>query len=210
MIDNMIMIITSILNFLNSTFFIHILLLLIIAHQVLLFFTKDASHIKILKDFADPKDVKLSNLNNIPLINIIIPAWKEGTLFEDCLLSITKLDYPNLKVIISAGGNEETIQIANSFKKFNNFIILKQKPGGKMKALNDCLKHVSDGIIYSIDADVILNNEILLRMLYPLVNENQYVTAGSVRPFKFQENIDIVKYILILKLRRFMKNFLNN
>ena len=79
-----------------------------------------------------------------------------------------------------------------------------------MKALNDCLKHVSDGIIYSIDADVILNNEILLRMLYPLVNENQYVTAGSVRPFKFQENIDIVKYILILKLRRFMKIFLNN
>ncbi|NVM36985.1 MAG: glycosyltransferase family 2 protein [Candidatus Lokiarchaeota archaeon] len=197
MSDNLIIIIASILNFLNSTLFIHILLVLIITHQVLLFFTKDISHIKVLKDFADPKEIKLSDLNHIPLINVIIPAWKEGKLFEDCLLSITKLDYPNLKVIISAGGNEETIQIANSFKKFKNFIILKQKPGGKMKALNDCLNHISEGIIYSIDADVILNNEILLRMIYPLVNENQYVTAGSVRPLKIQENIDIVKYILI-------------
>ena len=34
-------------------------------------------------------------------------------------------------------------------------------------------------------------------MLYPLVNENQYVSAGSARPFKLQEKIDIVKYILI-------------
>ena len=180
MIDNLIIIIVSVLNFFNSTLFIHILLILIIIHQILLFFTKDISHIKVLKNFADPKEIKLSNLKYIPLMNIIIPAWKEGKLFEDCLLSITELNYPNLKVIISAGGNKETIQIANSFKKFKNFIILKQEPGGKMKALNDCLKRVSEGIIYSIDADVILNDEILLRMLYPLVNENQYVTAGSV------------------------------
>jgi cellulose synthase/poly-beta-1,6-N-acetylglucosamine synthase-like glycosyltransferase len=207
MIDNLIIIIASILNFLNSTLFILILLILIIVHQVLLFFTKDISHIKVLKDFDDPEVVNISDLKDLPLVNIIIPAWKEGKLFEDCLLSITKLNYPHLKVIVSAGGNEETIQIVNSFKKFKNFIILKQKPGGKMKALNDCLKYVSEGIIYSIDADVILNNEILLRMLYPLVNENQYVTAGSIRPLKFQENIDIVKYMLINRNTNFRIKF---
>ena len=77
MINNLIIIIASILNFLNSTLFILILLILIIIHQILLFFTKDISHIKVLKDFADPKEIKLSNLNHIPLINVIIPAWKE-------------------------------------------------------------------------------------------------------------------------------------
>jgi len=207
MIDNLIIIIESILNFLNSTLFILTLLILIIVHQILLFFTRDISHIKVLKNFDDPEVVNISDLKDLPLVNIIIPAWKEGKLFEDCLLSITKLNYPHLKVIVSAGGNEETIQIVNSFKKFKNFIILKQKPGGKMKALNDCLNYVSKGIIYSIDADVILNNEILLRMLYPLVNENQYVTAGSVRPLKFQENIDIVKYMLINRNTNFRIKF---
>ena len=207
MIDNLIIIIESILNFLNSTLFILILLILIITYHFLLFFTRDANYIKAFKKNKDPEVLKIEELNEVPLVNIIIPAWKEGKFFEDCLQSITKLKYPNLKIIVNAGGSEETIQIADSFKSYNNFTIIRQKPGGKMKALNDCIDHVSNGIVYSIDADVILTDEILLRMLYPLVNENQYVTAGSVRPLKFQENIDIVKYMLINRNTNFRIKF---
>ena len=146
------------LIFFNSFNFFIFLILVVIFFNIFLYFLRDRKYIRVFKKFKDPEIVKLEDLKELPLVNIIIPAWKEGKLFNDCLLSITKLNYPYLKVIISAGGNEETIQIANSFKKFKNFVILKQKPGGKMKALNDCLKYVSEGIIYSIDADVILNN----------------------------------------------------
>ncbi len=195
------------LDFILSIDFITFLVIFVFLYNLLIYLIRDKIYIRSFKQYKDPKVVSISDLKDLPLVNIIIPAWKEGKLFEDCLLSITKLNYPYLKVIISAGGNEETIQIVNSFKKFKNFIILKQKPGGKMKALNDCLKYVSEGIIYSIDADVILNNEILIRMLYPLVNINQYVTAGSVRPLKFQENIDIVKYMLINRNTNFRIKF---
>ena len=207
MIDNLIIIIESILNFFNSTLFILILLILIITYHFLLFFTRDVNYIKALKRNKDPEVLKIEELNEVPLVNIIIPAWKESKFFEDCLQSITKLKYPNLKIIVSAGGSEETIKIADSFKSYNNFTIIRQKQGGKMKALNDCADHVSNGIVYSIDADVILTDEILLRMLYPITNENEYVTAGGVRPLKSQEHKSIVKYLLINRNNNFSIKF---
>ena len=207
MIDNLIIFIESILNFLNSTLFILIILILIIAYHFLLFFTRDANYIRALKKYKDPEVLKLEELNEVPLVNIIIPAWKEGKFFENCLQSITKLEYPNLRIIVNAGGSEETIKIADSFKSFNNFTIIRQKPGGKMKALNDCINHVSNGIVYSIDADVILTDEILLRMLYPITNENEYVTAGGVRPLKAQEHKSLVKYLIINRNLNFRIKF---
>ena len=207
MIDNLIIIIESILNFLNSSLFILILLILIITYHFLLFFTRDANYIKALKKNKDPEVLKIEELNEVPLVNIIIPAWKERKLLEDCLQSITKLKYPNLKIIVNAGGSEETIKIADSFKSYNNFTIIRQKPGGKMKALNDCIDHVSNGIVYSIDADVILTDELLLRMLYPITNENEYVTSGGVRPLKSQEHKSLVKYLLINRNLNFRIKF---
>lgn len=207
MTDILIIIIESILSFLNSTLFILILLVLIITYHFLLFFTRDTSHIKALKKNKDPEVLKLEELNELPLVNITIPAWKEGKLFEDCLQSITKLKYPHLKIIVNAGGSEETIKIADSFKSCNNFTIIRQKPGGKMKALNDCIDHISNGIVYSIDADVILTDEIILRMLYPLTNEKEDVTAGGVRPLKSQEHKSLVKYLLINRNMNFRNKF---
>jgi len=195
------------LNFILSIDFITFLVIFILLYNLLIYLIRDKIYIRRFKQYKDPEVVNISDLKDLPLVNIIIPAWKEGKLFEDCLRSITKLEYPNLKIIVSAGGSEETIKIADSFKNYNNFTIIRQKPGGKMKALNDCIDHISKGIVYSIDADVILTDEILLRMLYPLITENQYVTAGSVRPLKFQENIDIVKYILINRNTHFRIKF---
>ena len=114
MIANLIIIMESILNLLNSTIFILILLLLIISYHFILFFTRDTNYIQALKKNQDPEVLKLNDLNEVPLVNITIPAWKEGKLFEECLQSITKLEYPNLKIIVNAGGSEETIQ--NIFK----------------------------------------------------------------------------------------------
>lgn len=194
-------------NIVFSANFMIILFFLITSYHFLLHFFRDKKYIKELKKYRDPKEIKIKDLNAIPLVNIIIPAWKEGKLFENCLSSVINLEYPNLKVIINAGGNEETIKIADSFRSFKNFTILRQKPEGKMKALNECLKHISEGIVFSIDADVFLTNEILLRILYPLINKNEFVSIGGVRPLKFQENNDIVKFLLINRNLNFKTKF---
>jgi len=143
----------------------------------------------------------------LPLVNITIPAWKEGKLFKECLVSISNLNYPNIKVIVNAGGNDETIKIANSFKKYKNFLILEQKQGGKIKAINECMKYINEGIVYSIDADIFLTDEILLRLIYPIINKNEFVSCGGVRPLQFQQNKSIVKYILLNRIYYFRNKF---
>ncbi|MFX1311244.1 MAG: glycosyltransferase [Promethearchaeota archaeon] len=187
----------NLISIILSDYFIIFLLSMIVLYHFLSYFIRDKKYIIALNKCKDPEEIRLNHLKALPLVNILIPAWKEGKLFENCLLSITKLNYPNLKVIVNAGGNDETLRIANSFSKFEYFIILEQKPEGKMKALNDCLEQVNEGIIYSTDADVYFTDEIFLRMIYPLVNEVQNVTAGGVRPLKNQEKKDIVKYLTI-------------
>ncbi|MFW9973310.1 MAG: glycosyltransferase [Candidatus Odinarchaeota archaeon] len=185
-----------------------ILILLIIFINTLLYFIRDKKYVKPYQIYTDPEHLTLEALNEIPLVNIIVPAWKEGELFRQSLSSILKLNYPKIKVIVNAGGDEETIKIANSFKKYNNFLIIYQKQGGgKIKALNDCLKYISEGIIYMVDADVYFTDEVLIRLLYPLTNLNERVTSNGHRPLKHQENKNFVKYLFINRNLSFRKKF---
>jgi len=205
---NLIFFIDLIVDFLNSLIFILILLLCIIAYHILLFFTKNKKYIQNLKKFNDPKEIKLTDLNRIPLVNIIVPAWKEGDSFELTLLNITTLTYPKLKVIINAGGSDYTNQIANKFKKFDNFTILHQKQGGgKLKAINECLNNVTNGIVCILDSDILITDINLLYMIHPLINGEEDVVIAPLMPHTSIINSDLVKYLYINRYSKFKHKF---
>lgn len=191
------------LGYLESIMIISILVLGIILFNLICFLSRDLKTVKIINNFQDPENLSINSLENLPLVNIIIPAWKEGEIFKELLTSINNLEYPNLKVIVNAGGSEETLEIAKSFEKFDKFVILQQMGGadrpslGKVKAINEALDYISNGIVYFIDADSYIIIEILLRMIYPIINHDEDVVLGAVRPLKRQENIGLVKYLLI-------------
>jgi len=189
--------INFILNFFSSIHVFIIILILIFIYQILLIYVRDKKYVEAFNSHKDPEISSRDNLDEFPLVNIIVPAWNESERFRECLLSITKLKYPKIKAIINAGGSDETLNIANSFKNNKNFIILNQKGGGKIKALNECLPHVTEGILYLVDADVYFTDEIIIRMVYPIVNTIEDVVVGRIRPLKAQENKDLVKYLLI-------------
>ncbi len=199
--------IRNLLAFFNSLSFVILLALFVIFFHIIFYLFRDRKYIEALKKFKDPETVTLKDLQDFPLVNIIIPAWKEGRLFEDCLISITKLNYPKLKIIINAGGNEETIKIANLFINYKNFLILEQKPGGKIKAINDCLKYTTEGIICTIDADILINDEAFYRLIYPITNYEQNVVAGKEEPFEFLRNKNLVKYLKITRNLFFRQKF---
>lgn len=189
-----------------------IYIFLIFLYNIILFLIF-ITRLKKYKKYKDPEEIVISDFKSLPLVNIIIPAWKEGELFKNLLFSITKLSYPNIKVITNAGGNEETLQIAHSFKNVDNFVILHQKGGsdrpslGKIKAINECLDYVSHGIIYFIDADSNLNDDIFLRMIHPIINLNEDVVMGGVRPLKSQVKKPLVKYLQFDRFKIFSKDF---
>ncbi|MFX1570575.1 MAG: glycosyltransferase [Promethearchaeota archaeon] len=191
------------LEYISSIQVILLIVFFIILYQFLLFILVDNKIIKTFKKDKDPESISIDELKNIPLVNIILPAWKEGNDFKECLLSIKNLTYPKIRVIVNAGGNDETIKIANGFKIYDNFLILLQKGGkdrpslGKVKAINECLPYIEEGLVYFIDADAILTDEILLRLIHPLVNLNKDVAASGRRPLKSKENNDLTKYLVI-------------
>ncbi|MFX1556653.1 MAG: glycosyltransferase [Promethearchaeota archaeon] len=179
---------------------ITIISVVIIIH-LLIFLLKDRRYAKAYNIHRDPETIALKDLKYTPLVNFLVPAWKEGELFKRCLESIKNLTYPKVRAIVNAGGNKRTIEIANSFKKYDNFIILHQKGGserpslGKVKAINQCIDHIKDGLVYFIDADTYINDEILLRMIYPITNLNENVIAGGARPLETQQSNDFINYL---------------
>ena len=191
------------ISFVGTIQFFIIFFLLMIIYYFLLILVRDQKFINAVKRNQDPKTININDFKEIPLITIIIPAWNEGKLFKECLESITKLTYPKIKVIVNAGGNEETIKNAELFGKKENFLILRQKGGadrptlGKIKALNECLSHVSEGLIQFIDADAQITDELLLRMAYPIINQGEYVVIGGNRPLNYQENKKFINMYLI-------------
>lgn len=196
------------LNLIGIVNLIIIILIIIIGYHIVLFFLRDKKYINTLDNNDKLKDIKITDLKETPLVNFIVPAWKEGDIFKGCLLSINKLSYPKLRVIINAGGSQETIEIAESFKKYQNFNIIYQKAGeGKLKAINDALKLISEGLVYLIDADIYLDDNILLQMIYPIINKKENVVISAIKPHHSIQNRDIVKYLYISRIVWFKRNF---
>ena len=196
------------LDFVLSINFIIFIGIFIFLYNLLMGLFRDRIYVRNFKQIKDPDVVNISDLKDLPLVNIIIPAWKEGVVFEECLLELLKLSYQKIKVIVNAGGDEKTIEIANSFKKYNNFVILYQKSGqGKIKAINDCLKQISDGLVYLIDADTILNDNIFQSLIFFIINKNEDVVVSDTRPHNSIQNIDLVKYLYINRNWKFIKKY---
>lgn len=199
-------IIDIIINVLNSYLFIGFIFLIILGIHITQYFLRDRKLVKRLKRMVEPSSVSINDLDYTPMVNIIIPAWKEGGIFKGCLNSLTYLKYPKLKIIVNAGGNDITIKTAQIFKNYENFIILQQTAGeGKLKAINDCIEYVKEGIVHLIDADVYLDDESLIRMILPIVNQNEKIVVSALKPHESIKSKDIVKFIYINRNNRFRK-----
>ena len=198
----------TILILIGTIEFIFCLILFIILSHILLIFIRDRKFLLSFRKFNDRDSVKFEDFTQFPLINIIVPAWKEGEIFRGCINNILKLKYSNLKIIINAGGNEETTTIANSFKKYEIVnVILQEQGGGKVKAINEGISHVSDGLICLIDADVYLKDIDLLNMLYIIDVKNENVVASALKPHQSQIRKNIVRYSFINRNTKLRSHF---
>ncbi len=174
------------------------------AYHLFMHLIRDRNYLKNLKRFKDVNVDSISQLKEILPISIIVPAWKEDENFKLCLNSIDQLNYPQLKIIVNAGGSKETIDIANSFVEKERFKVIYQKGGeGKIKAINDGLKFVSDGIICLLDADIIINDKNLLEMIYPLINGKEEIVMAPLFPHISILNKGFAKYAYINRDKRF-------
>ena len=196
------------IGYIYPLYFLFLIFIIITIYHLLLHLLRDRNYLKNLKRFKDTNVDSISQLKEILPISIIVPAWKEGENFKQCLNSIDQLNYPKLKVIVNAGGFKETIEIANSFMEKKRFKVIYQKGGeGKIKAINDGLNFVSDGIICLLDADIIINDKNLLEMIYPLINGKEEIVMAPLFPHTSILNKDFAKYVYINRDKKFRQKF---
>ncbi|MFX1279833.1 MAG: glycosyltransferase [Promethearchaeota archaeon] len=202
------------LKMVASIEFLIISFITIFFYHFFLYFLRDKKYITNLRNFSDYNHPQIENFKELPLINIIIPAWKEGEIFRKCLNNLFSLDYPHLNIIVNAGGNEDTISIADSFKSNDNYkYLLQEKGGGKVKAINDCISQVKEGLICLLDADIYLTDDDLLNMLHIILKKNESIVASFLKPHHSQVKKNFIRYLYInrnalfrYKFTRYSKN----
>lgn len=114
-----------------------------------------------------------------PRISFLIAAWNEETAIDKCIQGIQHLPYSNIEIVICAGGEDNTYQVASRFAN-PRVIILEQIPGeGKQRSLKRCLQASTGEIIYLIDADCLLSTASFIYCIQPILDRREDVVTGS-------------------------------
>ncbi|MEM5793041.1 MAG: glycosyltransferase [Candidatus Aenigmatarchaeota archaeon] len=104
-----------------------------------------------------------------PKVSVIIPAYNEEDVIEDCLKSVTSLDYPKKKleiILIDDGSTDKTVEKAKKFK----IKIIKGPHKGVGVARNLGIKKSKGELILFVDADQRVERKLLKKMLPVILN----------------------------------------
>jgi cellulose synthase/poly-beta-1,6-N-acetylglucosamine synthase-like glycosyltransferase len=198
--------------------------------------------------FVDYNIILPSNL--APAITLIAPAYNEGKTIEENVRSLLSLHYNNYEVIIVNDGSKDnsidllvktyqlkkvdfifspaikTKPIKGIYKSenpaFKKLIVVDKVNGGKSDALNVGINISSNPYIACIDVDCVLEQDALLKMIKPFMEESDIrviASGGVVRianscivksgrlikvniPDKFLPRVQVLEYIRAFLLGR--------
>lgn len=128
-----------------------------------------------LFEFKGLKNLSSNNDKFIPKVSICIPARNEAYVIERCITSALKQDYENFEVLVlddeSTDGTKQIVQGLSGIIK--NLILIEgsKKPEdwlGKPWACHQLGKAATGDILLFIDADVTLDDHVLLKSVEQL------------------------------------------
>lgn len=138
--------------------------------------------------FIKYKAIKSVSDTELPKCTVIVPAYNEGKLVYETLLSISKSNYPKDKIEIIAiddGSKDDTWQWIN---RANNDLagiltVFKQpKNMGKRHALYRGFNHGNGEVFITIDSDSVVEEDTIRNLVSPfVVDENCGAVAGNVK-----------------------------
>jgi cellulose synthase/poly-beta-1,6-N-acetylglucosamine synthase-like glycosyltransferase len=120
-----------------------------------------------------------------PSVSVLVAAWNEAPLIERHIASFAALNYPDLQMVLCAGGTDGTYALA-SRSAGPRIIVLGQHPGeGKQAALRRCLAAATGDVLVFTDADCVIADQPFERLIEPLTRGAQ-VTTGFDEPLPEQ------------------------
>lgn len=96
------------------------------------------------------------DVNDPPLVSVLLPAYNESAVIEASLLSLMELRHPNLEIIVIDDGSlDDTAERARKVAKASHIPVrvISQANKGKAGALNTGFIHASGDFVVVVDAD---------------------------------------------------------
>lgn len=150
---------------------------------------------KALADRLHAEQPALPVLERAPRVSALVAAWNERGRIHAHLQSFQALSYPNVELILCAGGDDGTLDQVRRYSS-ERVIVLEQQPGeGKQRALAKCFERASGEIIYLTDADCLYDDQALTHLLAPLTNAGEHAATGSSQPLPEQIHKWLPRYI---------------
>lgn len=126
-------------------------------------------------------------LARAPKVSALVAAWNEAGNIDAHIKSFLALAYPNIELILCAGGSDDTLARARRYSG-ERIVVLEQRAGeGKQRALARCYEQANGEIIYLTDADCLFDDEALVRLLAAIVNDGERVATGRFAPLPNQQ-----------------------
>lgn len=140
-----------------------------------------------------------------PRISMLVPAYNEEATIVESLRSLMTLAYPALEIVVVDDGSTDatigvmieafdlvpvhaiynrridTAAIHGIYRSRTNpnLMMARKDNGGKADALNAALNLSSDSLVCSLDADTLVEENALQRLVRPFLRSDRIVAAGA-------------------------------
>lgn len=158
----------------------------------------------LLSDIVKPSGLFKSKIHKT--ISILVPAYNEAGNIVESVESLLRLEYPEYEIIVvNDGSSDDTIsRLTDHFnlektelfykqsirhlpirgiyksEEIPNLTVIDKENGGKSDALNAGINVSDYDLICSIDADSILEQDVLKKLIQTFVRHKHTIAAGGI------------------------------
>lgn len=183
--------------------------------------------------FCDYRVIMQSEFS--PAISIIAPAYNESATCIESTTSLLKLNYPQTEVLfVNDGSRDDTLAVMTKHfdlvrterayfpavptkavkgiyvsrrAEYRSLVVVDKENGGKADALNVGINCSRYPLICAIDADSILEDDALLKVAKPFLDDDRVVAVGGIVRIANGCTIDRGRVIDVRLSRRALPSF---
>jgi poly-beta-1,6 N-acetyl-D-glucosamine synthase len=127
-------------------------------------------------------DSSYVSANGTPLVSVIVPAYNEEKAIGKTVDALLELSYVNKEIIIvDDGSTDRTFEVAGKHSNSSFVRVVKKSNGGKWDALNTGINVAKGEFIVCIDADTLLDKNVIQQLIKHFKDPKIAAVAGNVK-----------------------------